>query len=157
MQTGSFYSNPDIEWTLTASGGRGQNLWDMFGALSRYMQARASYFNFASLSRDIENHIDNTNKVLSLKRRDPTTGKELYVLINLGHQNISDYSFGIGRQGSFRLMFDSEWGGFGGAQELLKRLNGAVLSSSTQGEHGKPYSLKVPVVAPYSVSIFEEQ
>jgi 1,4-alpha-glucan branching enzyme len=157
MQTGTFYSNPEIDWSLTTLGGRSQQLWDVFSALAKYIQARPGYFNFASLSRDIENHIDNVNKVISLKRRDPLTGKVLYALINLGHLRIADYAFGIERQSSFRLLFDSERIEFGGSQELTNQLSRKLISTLPLGEHGKPFSLRVPVVAPYSVSIFEEQ
>ncbi len=156
MQTGTFYTNPAVDWQMMESG-RGKNLWDFFAALSRYMQHRSSHFNFASLARDIENHVDNESKIISLRRRDPSSGKEIYILLNLGHQRIENYRFGIGRQGSFRLSFDSEWSGFGGNQELQTRLGGNLLNSSHHSEHGKSQSLSVPVVAPYSVSIFEEQ
>ena len=158
MQKGTFYSNPDIDWSLTESG-RGQQLWQFFGALSRYVLYRSSYFAFDSLNREIENHIDNVNKVISIKRRDPQTGKVLYALINLGHHDLQQYSFGIEKNGSYRLAFDSEWSGFGGLGALQNSLsaNGGVVRTDSQAEHGRPFSLYVPHVAPYSVTIFEEQ
>ena len=155
MQRGSFYNNPAIDWSLTEHG-RGKQLWDYFGALGRYIQYRGSYFNFRSLTRDVENHVDDVNKIISLKRRDPDTGKKLYVLINLGHRRIENYAFGVHKGGAYRVGFDSEWQGFGGAGELGSRLNGSQLHARQPGEHGQEHSLLVPVVAPYSVTILEE-
>lgn len=151
MQTGTFDKNPSIDWSLAESG-RGQQLWKMFGSLSRFMQKRASYFNFASLRKDVGNHVDDTNKVISLKRVDPATGRELYILINLGHHDLKNYTFGVDAPGEYRAVFDSEIPEFGGAGELAR---GAHVYGDSRGLHGKPARLNVPVVAPYSVTIFE--
>ncbi len=156
MQTGSFYSNAAVDWSQI-NGGRGKNLWEYFAALSRYIQAKSSFFNFRSLSKDIDNHYDNTNKVISLKRRDPATGKILYVLVNLGSRRIANYTFGVEQQTAYRVGFDSEWSGFGGDGALEKSLQASGIQAGLQGATGKPYSLTTPVLAPYSVTIFEAQ
>jgi 1,4-alpha-glucan branching enzyme len=155
MQRGSFYTNPSIEWDLLRNDQSARGLWGFFGALGGYLESKASYFNFASLHRQIENHIDNDNKIISLKRVDPNTGRAIYVLINMGHKEIRHYRFGITQEGRYKVAFDSDRREFGGSGHLQDELPGGVFDNDSQGEHSKPRSLIVPVVAPYSVTIFE--
>ena len=155
MQQGSFYTNAAIDWNLI-EGGSGQLMWNYFGALSRYIQSKGSYFNFRSLDREITNHIDDENKIISIKRRDANTGKVLFALINLGHKRIENYNFGIDKAARYKVGFDSEWTGFGGVFALGNSLHGSDLLARGMSVHGKPFSLSVPVVEAYSVTIFEE-
>ena len=155
MEMGSFYSNPEVEWNQLR-GGSGQQLWNFFGTLSKFMQSRSSFFNFRSLARDILNHSDNDNKVISLKRRDPATGKILYILINLGDHKIANYSFGADKNVLYHVTFDSEISAFGGDNSLQNAMNGRAGINVGGGVHGKPFSITTPILNPYSVTIFEE-
>src|SRR5207253_156339 len=116
----------------------------------------ASFFNFRSLHPNIENHVDDNNKIISLKRWDPSTGQKIYALINLGHREIFNYRFGVDELGAYKIAIDSDRGEFGGEDRLHKATPEAKLKADVNGEHGKAHSLSVPVVAPYSVILFEQ-
>lgn len=154
MQRGSFYSNPAVEWNRITGDQAGAKMWRYFGALGRFMQENPDYFNFASLRADIENHVDDLNKVISLKRTNPRTGKAMYVLINLGDSQIPNYRFGIEQGGDYRIVVDSDRREFGGEDRVSAAIPGLVVSAGS-GEHGRPYSLGLPVVPPYGVVVFE--
>ena len=155
MQTGTFYSNAAVDWDLLKNDGRSAPLWNYFSKLNRYVTDRSPFFNFASLSPDIANHEDNTNKVISLKRTNPNNGKAIYILINLGHKEISQYRFGVTQAGHYRVAFDGDRSEFAGSNHLNNALPSGEFDSDAQGAHSKPFSLIVPVVAPYSLTIFE--
>lgn len=154
MQTGSFYSNPAIEWSL-ARHGSGRELWDYFASLARYVESRPKAFSFESLHPDIENHVDNTNKVISLHRVDAETGEEIYAILNFGHQELHDYSFGVVGAGRYRLVHDSDRAQFGGQNRVQQAIPGGVLQTESRSQHGKPNALRVPLLPPYGALIFE--
>ena len=155
MQTGSFYSSPNVQWGKITREPRARQMWNFFARLNTYIQSRSSYFNFASLHREIANHYDDDNKVLSIKRTDQATGKSIYILINMGHREIKWYQFGISRPGHYRVAFDSDLKKYGGTGQLESILPGHIFDNDATAFHGKPYSLIVPLMAPYSVTIFE--
>jgi 1,4-alpha-glucan branching enzyme len=155
MQKGSFYNNPSVDWDLLRNDPSSRSLWNYFGALGHYVESRPDFFNFASLNRDMQNHVDNDNKIISLKRVDPNTGKAIYILINMGHKEFRHYRFGVAQEGRYKVAFDGDSREFGGSGHLHDDLPGGVFDTDARGEHSKPRSLIVPVVAPYSVTIFE--
>jgi 1,4-alpha-glucan branching enzyme len=157
MQKGTFYDNPSIDWDLAKNDPSARMLWSYFSTLGRFVESKASYFNFASLHRGIENHVDNDNKIISLKRVDPNTGKAMYVVINMGHHEIRQYRFGVSNEGRYNVAFDGDSRDFGGSGHLHDELPGGAFDNDAQAAHGKPHSLIVPVIAPYSVTIFEQQ
>ena len=156
MQEGSFYSNASVDWDL-ASRGQGRELWNYFSRLSNYILDRRVYFNFRSLSREIANHVDRPHAVVSFKRKDPDTGKTLFVLINLSADRFNNYAFSVDRKAEFGVGFDSELPEFGGDARLNKALRGRTIQSDKNRRNPSKYALVVPVVDAYSVTIFEEK
>lgn len=147
LQEGSFYSNPDIDWSLVQYNSQKTNN-DYFSHLSKTIQEQPA-FTPQNLHPNIENHTDYMNKVISLERIDFKTGKKVYAVINLGHYALPNYRFGISTNGRFKVTVDSDRADFGKSAPTIQ--------ADTQGEHGKSNSLVLPVLAPYQVLVFEEQ
>ncbi|OFZ54717.1 MAG: hypothetical protein A2428_16005 [Bdellovibrionales bacterium RIFOXYC1_FULL_54_43] len=154
LQKGNFDDQPAVEW-----GARTQ---DDVIRNSRFFKTLSTYFKtepaFAPqyLRRSIENHVDHQNKVVSLQRFDPQSGKHVYALVNLGDRQLLDYGFGVDRSANCKLVLDNHDQEFGGAARLRKALSQkASLTSDAQGMHGKAASLTLPIVEPYSFIVLE--
>jgi len=153
LQEGSFYNNAAIEWdNLKYDSQRHMN--DFFADLTKYYTSNRA-FAFQNTHPDIENHTDYENKVLSLKRIDFQTGKVIYVVINLGDRGFSNYRFGVSDMGHYKVAVDSDSSKYGGSNWLG---NGSQdgLWADNEGMHGKEHNIRVPYLAPYSVTVLEK-
>jgi hypothetical protein len=153
LEEGDFTHNPAIQWELRNSTSQA-HVNDFFKALSKYVQSNDA-FAFQNMTPDIENHIDDANKVISLKRTDQQTGKQIYALINLGDHELTNYSFGVDTPEKMSVALSSDRPQFGGADKLDQALYGQAIQPSGTGLHGKSNSVTVPYVSPYGVVILE--
>lgn len=153
LEEGSFNGNPDIEWHLEKFSSQSQTN-TYFSDLSHYVQGNDA-FAFQNFHANIENHIDNNNKILSLLRVDKKTGKKIYIIINLSHKEFSNYRFGVDVEGSLKVVLDSDQSKYGGSNRLMDMTNGKPLNIDPQGEHGKPQSVVLPHISPFSAVVLE--
>lgn len=155
LQTGSFNDNSAVEWGLKGSESQKQ-VYKFFADLSRIIKD-APAFAFHNFDDNIENHIDTDDgrRVISLRRKDKTTGKTYYGVVNLGHVGTSNYRFGVDATGTFRLSIDSDAKIYGGSGELQRRMTSGILTADGPALHGKDRSINLPYLAPYAVVLIE--
>lgn len=153
LQRGDLNTNPAVEWSRL-SDPVVSGFAKFFSSLSRYVNGEPA-FAFANLHENVENHTDYANKILSLVRYDPSTGKKIYALVNLSPNGFHDYRFGVDVDQPLKLRLDSDAKEFGGSGRSEDAASGGLLNVSSEGMHGKPHSVSVPYVAPYSVMILE--
>ncbi len=151
MQKGNFNDDPAIDWRMIR-GGSGQMLWTYFSALNRYVLAHAPFFNFKSLHGEINNHTDLENKVMSIHRRDPQAGRSIYGVVNMGDRELRNYGFGVDERGTYSLGFDSDRREYGGKGQVDPHLQ---VKTTESGQHGRPFALRVPLIPPYTILLFE--
>ena len=157
LQEGTFYSNPGVDWGLRDKTSH-HMIRDYFSNLAGAMKDKPA-FAPQSLHPNIENHVDDGNKVISLLRIDYQTGKKYYSIVNLSHRGYENYSFGVDATngGNFKILVDSDRSEFAGSHRLANTVPGGSLGADPHGEHGKPNSLRIPYLAPYGVILLEQQ
>jgi 1,4-alpha-glucan branching enzyme len=155
LQEGSFNSNAAVDWSLTKHDSQ-RKVFNYFAALSNYYKSNPA-FAFKNYHPNIENHTDaaNGHRVISLYRFDRQTNKQIYALINLGHQSYTNYSFGVHQQGPYKIVLNSDAAQYGGSGKLESLgING--VQTFGPGSHGKPLSVQIPWLGPYSTVIIEK-
>lgn len=151
LQEGSFNTNPAIDWDLLTLDSQAR-VDSFFSTLTSFVRDNPAFAPHNIHDR-ISNHYDEDNKVVSLFRRDFASGKKTYILINFASRVLRDYAFGIEDMGQFTCSINSDATVYGGKNLLAAK----VLTSEKLPIHGKSYRLKVPVLAPQSVLILQEE
>lgn len=155
LQEGDFNKSPGVRWDLTQHQSQRQHR-DFMSAMSNAVKDNPA-FGFQNFHPDIENHVDNNNKVISLKRIDYATGKVYYAVISLNHEAKVNYNFGVDGGGNLRLLVNSDRTEFGGTNKLAEAMPSGVLKADGSPNHGKSGSLTLPYLPAYGVLIFEAQ
>lgn len=155
LQTGSFNDQSAVEWGLKSQDSQRQ-VYKYFADLSRAIRDQAA-FAFHNFDANVENHVDTEDgrRIISIRRKDRSTGKTYYGIVNLSHVGLSNYRFGVAATGSFRLTIDSDAKAYGGSGELQKRLTSGILPADGPALHGKEHSLSLPYLAPYAAVLIE--
>lgn len=159
LQEGSFTSNPAVDWGLRDTPSRAK-VYAFFADLSNIVLERPA-FAFKNFHPNVENHVDTFAgfRVISLYRRDLDSGKKLYAVVNLGHQPIEGYKFGVDATGDFKVLINSDNRKYNGGGELERRNSDGMVrvAADAPGLHGKQHSITVPFLAPYSTVLLESQ
>ncbi|RZA09203.1 MAG: hypothetical protein EOP11_02460 [Proteobacteria bacterium] len=153
LQEGNFSEASAIDWRLKRFKLSGQTN-DYFSALSAFVASNPA-FAFRNMIPDVENHVDDDNKVVSLKRVDRETGKEIYAVINFGGKRLKNYAFGVDTAEKMFLAIDSDDHRFGGSGRAEKALPEGYVVPGADGWHERAHSLTLPYLAPYGVLVLE--
>jgi len=155
LQEGSFNKNSFVQWSLRKKTSQRQ-VFNYFTKLSHYIKNNQA-FAFHNFHPNIENHVDNAagHKIISVFRRDKATGKTIFAITNLGHQGFADYRFGVHKNGTYKIVLNSDHKNFGGSGKL-EASGVTTIQASDQGMHGKSHSLGIPWLGPYSTVVVEQ-
>ncbi len=155
LQEGSFNDNSAVDWDLKKQEQQGR-VWSYFADLSNFVKARDA-FAFHNFSADVENHVDTDEgrRILSIKRKDKSSGKIVYAVVNLSHVALNNYQFGVDYAGNLRIAVDSDGKAYGGSGELQKRAPTGNLAAEGGPKHGKTGSVSVPFLAAYGTVVLE--
>lgn len=154
MQPGSMSNDPTLDWSRLKNPDV-RNHARFLADLSKYVNQEPA-FAFENLHENLENHTDYANKVASVLRIDRRTGRKIYVLLNFSPNTFRNYRFGVADQKPLRLALDRdsrEYGGSGRNEDASREGDLPALDASL---HGKPHSVSVPYLAPYSVVVLEQ-
>ena len=149
LQQGTFSSNSAIDWPMLVSA---HPVYDFMAAAS-FLVNHDPAFAFATLNNNMINHLDQGDGKHLISFVRGTGGHQVVVLLNLGHQTLPNYRFGIRQSGSYRVIIDSDALRFGGSGLLTQRLGGTTLQTVNAEYFGSPASLSLPYVAPYQMVV----
>jgi 1,4-alpha-glucan branching enzyme len=155
LQEGGYHRNPDVEWDLLQNSSQ-RHVYEFLGDLSRYFTTEKA-FAFPNRHAQIFNHGDEFNKLVSLERIDHRTGKHVYVLINLSHKGFSNYRFGVGAGGCYKVVVDSDRSEYGGSHRLANETPNGLIQTDPYGMHGKAHNIRIPYIGPEGVVVIEQK
>jgi 1,4-alpha-glucan branching enzyme len=153
LQKGKFaFDDYAIDWSVIAQN-ESKHSADFFGDLSKYITENNA-FAFHNMNAGIVNHVDNTNKVITILRTDGK--KKIYTIINLNHKSFDQgYDFGVDVKGPLKIVLNSDSPKYGGSGQIERTLPNNTLQISSAGMHGKPGRITLPSLPAMSAIVIE--
>ncbi|MCA9477595.1 MAG: alpha amylase C-terminal domain-containing protein [Nanoarchaeota archaeon] len=108
LQEGTFEHDSSIQWGLLRTNEDTKKVIE-YKKQVNLLTRHPAFFPENTIYRKYVN-VDETNKVLVIRREDRTQGSKdvFYILVNLSSRELHQYSIGVQKRGSYSLVFDSD-------------------------------------------------
>ena len=155
LQEGTFEHDSSIHWNLLNTNSESKKIITYKQAINNILEQPA-FWSENTIYRQYVN-IDETNKILVIKRVDKTQGtnEEYYILINLSEKENHNYAIGIEKKGTYEIVLDSDAEFFAGTNNsnLDKEY---ITNKSSQFAHFS-WEIRLNNIMPYQVIILKKK